>query len=37
MPRKILQLIKELESNGFVNYGGKGSHRKFMHPKNPLA
>ena len=32
MPRKVKQLIKDLESAGFVNRGGKGSHRNFMHP-----
>ncbi len=33
MPRKIKQLIKELEKAGFINRGGKGSHRNFVHPK----
>jgi len=33
MPPKIKQLIKELENAGFVNKGGKGSHRNFVHPK----
>lgn len=33
MPRKVRQLIADLEKAGFVNRGGKGSHRKFMHPK----
>ena len=32
MPRKIRQLISELEAHGFVNRGGKGSHRNFIHP-----
>ena len=31
MPRKIRELIKDLENAGFVNRGGKGSHRKFVH------
>jgi len=31
MPPKIKQLIAELERNGFVNRGGKGSHRNFEH------
>ena len=31
MPPKIKQLIKELEKSGFVNRGGKGSHRNFRH------
>ncbi len=33
MPRKVRQLIAELESAGFVNRGGKGSHRNFTHTK----
>ncbi|MCC8998567.1 MAG: type II toxin-antitoxin system HicA family toxin [Candidatus Contendobacter sp.] len=33
MPRKIRELIRELEQAGFINWGGKGSHRNFMHPK----
>jgi len=33
MPRKVRQLIADLEKAGFVNRGGKGSHRNFMHPK----
>ncbi|HRQ41145.1 MAG TPA: type II toxin-antitoxin system HicA family toxin [Chloroflexota bacterium] len=33
MPRKIRQLIADLEQGGFVNRGGKGSHRNFLHPK----
>ena len=33
MPPKIQQLIKELENAGFVNRGGKSSHRNFVHPK----
>ena len=33
MPRKIKQLIQELEKAGFINRGGKGSHRNFVHPK----
>ncbi len=32
MPRKIKQLIHDLEKAGFVNRGGKGSHRSFIHP-----
>ena len=31
MPRKIRQLIKDPEKAGFVNRGGKGSHRNFLH------
>jgi predicted RNA binding protein YcfA (HicA-like mRNA interferase family) len=33
MARKIRQLIKELETAGFINRGGKGSHRNYVHPK----
>lgn len=33
MPRKIRVLIKDLETAGFVNRGGKGDHRNFVHPK----
>ncbi|HEY3902069.1 MAG TPA: type II toxin-antitoxin system HicA family toxin [Chthoniobacter sp.] len=33
MPRKIRHLITELTRAGFVNRGGKGSHRNFVHPK----
>jgi len=33
MPRKVRQLIADLERAGFVNRGGKGSHRNFMHPR----
>ena len=33
MPPKIKQLIKELENAGFVNRGGKYSHRNFVHPR----
>ncbi len=32
MPRKIRQLIADLEKAGFINRGGKGSHRNYTHP-----
>jgi predicted RNA binding protein YcfA (HicA-like mRNA interferase family) len=32
VPPKIRELIAELEQAGFVNQGGKGSHRVFRHP-----
>lgn len=35
MPRKVRQLIADLERTGFVNRGGKGSHRNYVHPKGP--
>lgn len=31
MPRKIRDLIRDLERAGFVDRGGKGSHRNFKH------
>ncbi|MCR4373315.1 MAG: type II toxin-antitoxin system HicA family toxin [Acidobacteria bacterium] len=35
MPRKIRQLVADLEHAGFVRVsGGKGQHRKFQHPKH---
>ena len=33
MPRKIRELIRDLEHAGFANRGGKGSHRNFEHPR----
>ncbi|MCA9238033.1 MAG: type II toxin-antitoxin system HicA family toxin [Planctomycetales bacterium] len=33
MPRKIRELIHDLERAGFENRGGKGSHRNFVHPR----
>jgi predicted RNA binding protein YcfA (HicA-like mRNA interferase family) len=32
MPRKIRDLIADLRQAGFVDRGGKGSHRNFVHP-----
>lgn len=32
MPRKIRELIRDLEGAGFANRGGKGDHRNFVHP-----
>lgn len=31
MPPKIRELIAELEKAGYVDRGGKGSHRNFVH------
>ena len=31
MPRKIRELLHDLEKAGFNNRGGKGSHRHFEH------
>jgi predicted RNA binding protein YcfA (HicA-like mRNA interferase family) len=33
MPRKIRELIRDLVAAGFVDRGGKGSHRNFVHSK----
>lgn len=32
MPKKVRELIRDLERAGFVNRGGKGSHRNYLHP-----
>jgi len=32
MPPKVRELIAQLEEAGFVNRGGKGSHRNYVHP-----
>lgn len=35
MPRRIRELVTELERAGWVQAaGGKGSHRKFAHPRS---
>lgn len=31
-PKKIRELIRGLKKAGFVDRGGKGSHRNFKHP-----
>lgn len=33
MPPKVRELIADLERAGFVDRGGKGSHRNFVHPR----
>ncbi|MEI6452509.1 MAG: type II toxin-antitoxin system HicA family toxin [Actinomycetes bacterium] len=33
MPPTVRELISRLEQAGFVDRGGKGSHRNFIHPK----
>jgi predicted RNA binding protein YcfA (HicA-like mRNA interferase family) len=33
MPRKVRELIGDLERAGFANRGGKGDHRNYEHPK----
>ena len=37
MPRKIRQLITDLQRHGFVDRGGKGSHRNFLHPTGSIV
>jgi predicted RNA binding protein YcfA (HicA-like mRNA interferase family) len=32
MPPKVRELISRLKKAGFVDRGGKGSHRNFTHP-----
>jgi predicted RNA binding protein YcfA (HicA-like mRNA interferase family) len=32
VPSKIKELLSSLEKAGFVNRGGKGSHRNYEHP-----
>ena len=33
MPPKVKELVADLARAGFVDRGGKGSHRNFIHPK----
>ena len=33
MSKKVRDLIRDLKKAGFVDRGGKGSHRNFVHPK----
>ena len=33
MPPKVRDLIRALTQAGFVDRGGRGSHRNFAHPK----
>ncbi len=33
MPRKVRDLIRDLNRAGFTNRGGSGSHRNFVHPQ----
>jgi predicted RNA binding protein YcfA (HicA-like mRNA interferase family) len=39
MPPKIRDLIADLKKAGFVDRGGRGSHRNFVHPRiaRPIA
>jgi len=36
MPPKIRELISRLKKAGFLDRGGKGSHRNFTHPNCPM-
>ncbi|HEX9819183.1 MAG TPA: type II toxin-antitoxin system HicA family toxin [Methylomirabilota bacterium] len=33
MPPKIRDLVADLQAAGFIDRGGKGSHRNFVHPR----
>jgi predicted RNA binding protein YcfA (HicA-like mRNA interferase family) len=33
MPPKVRELVAQLEQAGFVNRGGRGSHRNYVHPR----
>jgi predicted RNA binding protein YcfA (HicA-like mRNA interferase family) len=33
MPKKIRELVADMLDAGFLERGGKGSHRNFVHPK----
>ena len=33
MPPKIRELVADLKRAGFLDRGGKGSHRNFVHPQ----
>jgi predicted RNA binding protein YcfA (HicA-like mRNA interferase family) len=33
VPPKIRELVADLQAAGFIDRGGKGSHRNFVHPK----
>ncbi|MDQ3026391.1 MAG: type II toxin-antitoxin system HicA family toxin [Pseudomonadota bacterium] len=33
MPPKVRELIQDLLQAGFMDRGGRGSHRNFVHPK----
>ena len=32
MPKKVRELMTMLEKAGFVNRGGKGGHKNYIHP-----
>jgi predicted RNA binding protein YcfA (HicA-like mRNA interferase family) len=35
VPPKIRELVAALQAAGFIDRGGKGSHRNFVHPRVP--
>jgi predicted RNA binding protein YcfA (HicA-like mRNA interferase family) len=35
MPKKIRELIRDLQKAGFTDRGGKGSHKNFTHVNGP--
>ena len=37
MPRKVRELEADLRRAGFVNRGGKGSHRNYVHPSGTIV
>lgn len=37
VPRQVRQIIAGLEQAGFVNRGGKGSHRNFIHARGVVV
>ena len=37
MLKKIRQLIRSLEKAGFINRGGKGDHRNYIHEKTGIT
>jgi len=37
MPRKIRELISDLKAAGFIDRGGKGSHRNFVHTTTKVS
>jgi predicted RNA binding protein YcfA (HicA-like mRNA interferase family) len=36
MPRKIRELLRDLERAGFHDRGGKGNHRNYIHPSGSV-
>lgn len=36
MAKKVRELIRELKMAGFIDRGGRGSHRNFIHPSGAV-